>query len=129
MRTRTINKSVYICENCGAEHSVAGNIKVDNTYGTGMEYCTKCAVEVMLSNTDIFGVENISDDIGCHRAKVPPKAIQCTELDMELDYCDYKRKIYQAMVLYGNLVKRIDKEFLAGKVRDMKIPTIDEILT
>ena len=120
-KTKTVTKTVYICDNCGAEHSSDSKLRAD--YVTGLEICDKCQILVPLVDRTMYYDEYDKSfgEVYDKNLYVNKDMVQATELDLELDDEVYRQKVAEARQLFMDLLDKIDTEYLKGKVRDLDV--------
>lgn len=117
MQEKTTKVKRYVCDNCGAIHSDRYEIFPDANDG---EYCTKCGLELRIADISIY---NRDDRIEAYTTTklVNPHLVKATELDLEIDTEEYLSRVLRAKKLYIDLMNKIDKEYLKGRVRDFNV--------
>ena len=121
-KTKTVKKTLYICENCGATHSNPDKIITD--YLTGEEICTKCQDLIKLVDRTIYYYGANDYDYKDVWGKVFPiskDSIKITECDREFEMDDYYNEASRVKELYIKLMDRLDSAYIQGKVRDFNI--------
>ena len=119
MRTEVVSKTQYVCENCGASYSDKYDI-YECPY-SGKEICKKCGKGINIKDKSIYDISDRLDDMGDRFVKVHPDIVKATELELDLDREDYVKKLTKARKIYAKTVMKIDKMYLAGKIRDYNI--------
>lgn len=114
-------KTIYICENCGAEHTNENKFHVD--YVTGKEICDKCQQMVRLVDRDMYYDKHTKDfgEVYTKEVAVDKKLVKTTELDLDIDREEYLHKVAEARQLFMDLIDKIDTEYLKDNIRDFKV--------
>lgn len=116
-KTKTVEKTVYICDNCGAEHNKSFSVYEDFF---GNEVCDKCSEQVPLYD-NFMSIHDRIDDVGTQKFTVKSDMVLASELDLELDREDYASRYIQVRKLYKDLCFKLAQEYLKGKVRDFQV--------